>query len=124
MPSPIGHSLAGLCGYMLVRQGVAPVRQRWLVVAGAIAIANLPDLDVLPALVCGGGSAHRQWSHSLMAALAFGGLTAIVAKRLGSSAVHWGTWGGLLYFSHIVLDMLLDDPSLPRGVQLLWPFSG
>ena len=28
-----------------------------------------------------------------------------------------------MYLSHVVLDLLVNDPSPPFGVQLLWPFS-
>jgi inner membrane protein len=123
MPSPLGHSLAGLCGYMLARSRAVPLRQPWLFV-GAVLIANLPDLDLLPAFLFGGfSSLHRQWTHSLAAAVVFALLSGAVAKRVRSSGILWGVWGGAVYSSHIVLDMLLDDPSFPRGVQLFWPFS-
>ena len=28
-----------------------------------------------------------------------------------------------MYLSHVVLDILVNDPSPPFGVQLFWPFS-
>ncbi len=40
------------------------------------------------------------------------------------NGIGWGIWGGSLYLSHVVLDLLVNDPSPPLGVQLLWPFSG
>ncbi len=87
-------------------------------------IANLPDLDLIPRLLFGEiSSLHRQWTHSLIAALAFGLLIAGLARFWKGNSTFYGLWGGIIYLSHIVLDMLLDDPSPPHGVQLLWPIS-
>ena len=123
MPSPLGHSLAGLCGYLLAKEGSASPRREYFLF-GSMVIANLPDLDLVPRLLLGDSSSlHRQWTHSLIAALAFGLLIAALAKAWKGSGIFYGLWGGALYLSHIVLDMLLDDPSPPHGVQLLWPFS-
>lgn len=46
-----------------------------------------------------------------------------LARRLNLNGLAWGIWGGSLYLSHIILDLLVNDPSPPFGVQLLWPFS-
>jgi inner membrane protein len=150
MPSPIGHTIAGLCGVMLVPQTLSLGERRWLLLA-SVAIANLPDIDILPGLLLGDPRAfHRQGSHSLTAALAVGGLVALLgsvlkvdfswAKRRKNqpsqpvlnyalvkywklNPIRWGVWAAALYASHIVLDMLVADPSPPRGIQLLWPLS-
>ena len=123
MPSPVGHSLAGLCGYLLAKNGPTSHRREYLLL-GSIVIANLPDLDLAPRLLFGDVSLlHRQWTHSLVAALGFGLLIGIFARWWKTDGIFYGVWGGAVYLSHIVLDMLLNDPSPPHGVQLLWPFS-
>jgi inner membrane protein len=92
--------------------------------AASVVIANLPDLDVVPVLLLSDvPSFHRQWTHSLVAATGFGLLLGALARWWNGNGVFYGVWGGAVYLSHIVLDLLLDDPSPPHGVQLLWPFS-
>jgi len=123
MPSPVGHSLAGLCGYMVARNRVDARVRGWLLL-GAVILANLADLDFLPGLLAGHLPAyHHRATHSLLATalvgLALGGL----ARWRGLNGVSWGLWGPGVYLSHIVLDMLVDDPVPPFGIQLLWPFS-
>jgi inner membrane protein len=123
MPSPVGHSLAGLCGYLLAGNRPLPARREYLLLSSVV-IANLPDLDLAPRLLFGDvSSLHRQWTHSLVAALGFGLLIGVLARWWKTDGIFYGVWGGAVYLSHIVLDMLLDDPSPPHGVQLLWPFS-
>lgn len=46
MPSPVGHTLAGLCGFILARKRLSTDRETWLFL-GSIFIANMPDLDLL-----------------------------------------------------------------------------
>jgi hypothetical protein len=58
---------------------------------------------------------HYPWSHSLIAAIAWGGLFALACWRLGRRAA---LVMGLLVFSHWVLDALSHRPDLP-----LWPGS-
>jgi inner membrane protein len=123
MPSPIGHSLAGLCGYFLAGNRPLSQRREYLLLSSVV-IANLPDLDLVPRLLFGDvSSLHRQWTHSLVAALGFGLLIGVLARWWKTDGIFYGIWGGAIYLSHIVLDMLLNDPSPPHGVQLLWPFS-
>ena len=123
MPSPVGHSLAGISAYLLAKNGHVRCRREYLFICSVV-IANLPDFDLIPRLLFGETSSlHRQWTHSLIAALAFGLLIAGLARFWQGNSTFYGLWGGTVYLSHIILDMLLDDPSPPHGVQLLWPFS-
>ena len=123
MPSPVGHTLAGLSGYMLVRNHVGPYARRW-VLFGSVVLANLPDLDFLPGLLLGDlRSFHHQATHSLAAVAAVTLSSIAIASWWKLDRFAWGTWGGSVYLSHVVLDLLVDDPSPPFGVQLLWPFS-
>lgn len=123
MPSPIGHSLAGLCGYMVARNNVDPPCRGWFL-CGTVTLANLADLDFLAGLLLGDLSAyHHQATHSLLAVAVVILLVGFVAGGRKLNEIGWGLWAGGLYLSHIILDMLVNDPSPPFGVQLLWPFS-
>jgi inner membrane protein len=125
MPSPIGHSLAGLCGYF-VAPGLRERPRGASALALSLLLANLPDADILLGLSAGAiGRFHRAASHSLLAALAVGLAVGAVSRwRARGEAVAWGLWGGCLYLSHLVLDLMVRDPSAPYGIQLLWPVSG
>jgi inner membrane protein len=115
--------LAGLCGYFLAGNQPLSHRREYLLL-GSVVIANLPDLDLVPVLFFGDiSSLHRQWTHSLVAAVGFGLLMGVLARWWKADGIFYGAWSGAVYLSHVLLDMLLDDPSPPHGVQLLWPFS-
>jgi len=123
MPSPVGHSLAGLCVVIATRNRLPVSKQGWLLV-GSIVVANLPDIDFLPGLVVGNlSSFHHQATHSLIAVAMFGFLVSLLAMRNNLRGIFWGIWAGSLYFSHLMLDLLVNDPAVPYGLQLLWPFS-
>lgn len=124
MPSPLGHSLAGVCGFALGLRDVAPRRRKWLLVA-AVGVANLADGDVALGLLLYGDprSLHHQWSHSVTAAAVVALATWAVVKLAGGRALRWTLWAGALYASHLFLDLLVDDPSPPYGIRVFWPFS-
>jgi len=123
MPSPVGHSLAGLCGYIVARNDVALRDRRWFFI-GAIALANLADLDFLPGLIMGNLPAyHHQATHSLLAAGLVGLAIGDLVRRWRLKGLSWGLWGAGVYLTHIILDLLVNDPVPPFGVQLLWPLS-
>lgn len=107
-----------------MRNQVPVHRLRWLL-AGAIGIACLPDVDVVPGLLLYGNPTlfHHQAAHSLAAGGLIALLTIMVARWLNLEARRWGFWAGSVYESHVVLDLLVDDSTPPRGEQLLWPFS-
>jgi inner membrane protein len=123
MPSPIGHTLAGLSGYLLLRYQVSQPKRIWLCLS-SIAIANLPDIDFLPGLLQGQPWLyHRQATHSFCLALLFSWLLTWWAKPTGLPRRLIRLWSAGLYCSHIVLDLLVIDRKPPAGVQALWPFS-
>jgi len=122
VPSPVGHSLVGICGFM-VTQGAVLRRRGWLLF-GSVVIANLPDFDFLPGLLLGDPrSFHHQGTHSLAAVAIVSLVAGGVARRWKLNGAAWGIWAGGLYLSHVVLDLLVNDPSAPFGVQLFWPLS-
>jgi inner membrane protein len=123
MPSPVGHSLAGLCGFLLGRKELSMRKQTWLLV-GSVALANLPDLDFIPGLWVGDPRVfHHQGAHSLAAAVLVGLTIGLLSWFWKSDPVWWGIWGGSIYLSHVLLDLMVNDPSPPFGAQVFWPFS-
>jgi inner membrane protein len=126
MPSPIGHTLIGFCGFVLVSHRFIPAKElplhrRLQLLASCIILANLPDIDVIPGIFMGHpGMYHRQATHSVLATVCLGWFTCFLAKRrfIPRSTPIWAT---ALYASHIILDILVNDISPPFGLQLFWP---
>lgn len=124
MPSPVGHSLAGLCGYFLTRHRTLKGISRPQLLIGSIVLSNLPDLDMVPGFLLYGEPArfHRQASHSFFTAVIVSAIAAVVLKRLRVRG-RWWTWIMGLYSLHILMDMMVVDPSPPSGVQAFWFFT-
>lgn len=144
MPSPIGHALAGFTlGLLIERPSNNPPSSTGLMVLtgptgpqqlltrftvlGAL-FAALPDADLLFAPV------HRGWTHSfgaslliLIVAVAVTGQVNRSRRARGRPQVR-GAWRlavllSLAQASHIVLDWMGTDHSMPGGLQALWPLS-
>jgi membrane-bound metal-dependent hydrolase YbcI (DUF457 family) len=124
MPSPIGHTLAGiavaLMGDRRLTAGIRSTLSRPLVLACA-ALAALPDLDlVVP-------GAHRTATHSVTATLFIMIVAAVVTGwvtgRDGRDVLRTALMCGLAHASHLLTDWLGTDLSAPSGIQLLWPFD-
>ena len=120
MPSPVGHVLAGVSGFLLARNYMAPRQQKSLLV-GSVVNAVLPDLDVVPGLVLLGdpGALHHQATHSIPAAVMAALVVGYLARCRNANGVWWGMWGCGVYLSHAILDLFVDDSTPPFGVQLL-----
>jgi len=77
-----------------------------------------PDLDLLHL------SIHRTVTHSITAVAV---VTIIAAAVTGwvTSKVDWriAITCGAAYATHLLLDYFGNDPNIPSGIQLLWPFS-
>jgi inner membrane protein len=131
MPSPVGHALAGVAVAWVA--DLVPGRRAWrtagpatspfvraggilTLVCGALAVA--PDLDLLVLR-------HRAITHSLGAVI----IVFIVATAVtgwvtrGLPVVRIGLMYAAAYGSHLLLDWLAVDTTLPYGLQALWPFS-
>jgi len=130
MPSPIGHAVAGLA--VAWGADLYPGDRTWrfspstnwykragggLTVACAV-LAAAPDLDLFF------GRFHRTVTHSFLSVA----VVALVAGLVGARArlpvkrvivMCAGAWA-----THLLLDWLAVDQSIPRGIQLLWPFDG
>lgn len=119
MPSPFGHTLAGLCGFMMAQKHLGSHR-RVLLLTGSVGLANLPDIDFYPGLLRGDlSSFHHQATHSLAAVVIVSLLVGGLASRWALKWFRWAIWGGSLYLSHVVLDLLVNDSAPPFRVQLL-----
>ncbi len=119
MSSLVGHGLAALAGYQLLKR---PCRLPGGAGGAALALALgiLPDLDVAAGILLGGQVAHRGLSHSLVFA-AGAALIAALACNLRRPANLPRAWIGLLLVAavHPFLDYLMAcGPPVP----LFWPW--
>ena len=82
----------------------------------------VPDVDVLVE------GTHRLYTHSvaavgcvaLLAAVAFGQWARLAPARARGALV---VAAAAAYASHLLLDWLGDDRSVPIGIRALWPFT-
>lgn len=121
MPTSVAHMIGG---YAALETGArrsprVGIFFLFLVVIGA----NLPDLDFLPGVLAGDpGLYHRGPSHSLLAAVVAALLCGAVLGRWVGGFRRAAGWTFLAYASHLVLDMVVPDPSgMSVGVPLAWP---
>jgi membrane-bound metal-dependent hydrolase YbcI (DUF457 family) len=129
MPSPVGHALAGILTVWVAdcipgrRNGphAAENASAWgragcgLLLTGA-ALAAAPDLDLLFA-------GHRTVTHSVGAVALVGATAAFVALRLRWPVIRVALTCAAAYASHLLLDWMGADETVPYGLQALWPLS-
>lgn len=118
MPSPVGHSLAGL----IVAELFKPHSDHtaWQ----NILLANAPDIDMLPGLLDRSrppDAAHGKASHSLGAAVVAAGVVGGYDRVCGRSFRRRFTRAATAYASHLFLDYLGKESK--DGMPLLWPLS-
>lgn len=97
-------------------------RRAWLGLAGVLALAMAPDVDLYLA-----GVPHRGVTHTLLAATVAGGVVALLAGlrrprravSAGGAARFGATVGGSAVLSH-----LLGDALTPMGIRPLLPLDG
>jgi LexA-binding, inner membrane-associated putative hydrolase len=129
MPSPIGHAVAGVLTAWIAdivpgRRAwrAAPATASWLDRAGdgltiaCAALAAAPDLDLLFA-------GHRTVTHSIGAVMLVGIVVALVAVQSGLPTLRVALMCAAAYASHLLLDWLAVDQTVPRGLQAFWPLS-
>jgi inner membrane protein len=129
MPSPIGHTLAGVAAAWSA--DLVPGNPSWrggadrswferaggwlTVICGMLAAA--PDLDLLV-------HSHRTVTHSVGAVIL---VTIIAAVMTGwvteRPVIRTALTCGAAYATHLLLDWLEVDPMAPFGIQALWPFT-
>jgi len=122
MPSPIGHSLAGLVVHAVTARDAGELHdlRRACLLVGA---ATAADLDLLLTLV-DGRNHHQGESHTLGFACLSGVATLLLAWLMrwrrplalaGAATLAW--------LSHVLLDYLNVDTNPPIGIMALWPLS-
>lgn len=137
MSSPVGHTLAGLSicflyGALCSRIGGSGKLKKFCIkysLKGLIFVAFvacLPDIDFVPGIFIGDiNYFHHQGIHSLSFAIVLSFLILLISRmRKTEQSLGWGLISLLLIISHLVIDWLTIDKSLPFGIRLLWPFSG
>ncbi len=120
----ISHLAVGAAAGRLIRGR----RSVWAPLLVAV-LSMLPDADVVAfsfGIPYSHPFGHRGASHSIVFALACGGLAAAIAalsrqsNRPGALAGRWGLGVFLAVLTHPLLDMLTTGG---LGVALFWPFS-
>jgi inner membrane protein len=122
MPSPLGHSLAGIAVHAASAGSVSELRsaRRLALVVGA---ALAPDIDLLFRFV-DGRNHHNNETHSLGAALLAGLAAALLARlKAWPRPTLLGLAVGAGWASHVLLDYLNLDTNPPIGIQAFWPVS-
>ncbi|NNF39323.1 MAG: metal-dependent hydrolase [Gemmatimonadetes bacterium] len=121
MPTSVAHIIGG---YAALEAGTnRSGRPGIFFLVLIVVVANIPDLDFLPGVLIGDpGLYHRGPSHSILAAVAVAGVAGwALGPRLGG-ARRVALWTFIAYGSHLVLDMLIPDPSGgSAGIPALWP---
>jgi membrane-bound metal-dependent hydrolase YbcI (DUF457 family) len=122
MPSPVGHTLAGLTVHVLSARDTAE-RGSLGRAALLVAAATAADLDLMLRFV-DGRNHHQGETHSVGAAA----LAAVVVWA-AARVFRWarpaalGLWAGVSWLTHVVLDYLGLDTHPPIGVMALWPLE-
>jgi membrane-bound metal-dependent hydrolase YbcI (DUF457 family) len=117
MATPLGHLLCGGA----IGAALSPAEDARLGAVMGAFLGAAADLDFVPGLLLGNPARfHHLGSHSLLFAALAAGCAALVAR---SARWRWSLMVGLAYGSHLLLDCVTFDPSLPHGIPILWPFS-
>jgi membrane-bound metal-dependent hydrolase YbcI (DUF457 family) len=82
-----------------------------------VALAVAPDLDLMIRAF------HRSVTHSFVSIGVVASVAAVSAARAGLPVTRIACMCGCAWATHMLLDWLAADPSSPRGIQALWPFS-
>lgn len=131
MPSPAGHSLAGVAVAWLADL-VWPVRSRqqpgsgadgsvWHRIGGRLALVAgflgaAPDLDLVI-------RSHRTYTHSIGAAIVVLVVAAIVAWKQRVPILRTSLVCSLACVTHVLLDWFGSDRAIQPGIMALWPFD-
>jgi inner membrane protein len=122
MPTPMGHTLAGIIVYSLHKKPF--LGDRFLPLILAAGMANAPDLDWLPGILSGQPALYHQGiSHSLGFALLVSAGIALLFSLRDRPFLPVFSLCLAAYLSHLGLDLFTYDGRAPYGIPLLWPIS-
>jgi hypothetical protein len=119
MPSPIGHAIVG-AAIAWTADAIQPSESNSAVSVATIACAvaaAAPDLDLLLPIQ------HRTITHSVIVLTAASIVAIAVTGKVKPTARRLVGLCALAYASHLLLDWLAVDTTVPRGIQLFWPAS-
>lgn len=131
MPTPIGHSLAGLATLALGKKNSAkPTRENLEWAALLVAASVAPDLDFIH--WTGEGMTltaryHHGFTHSIGFAICVGAAVGLWARLRGSGeALRAFALVTIAYSLHVFLDLLNVDsyPANGIGLPAFWPLTG
>lgn len=120
MPSPVGHLLVGAAIAFAAEPALRrrPMPSVKAAVIALAVLAALPDADLAYQRI------HRAVTHSIGSTIVISIVATVVTGWVtGRRSYLFGLLCGLAWGSHIVLDWLGTDPTPPRGIKALWPFS-
>jgi membrane-bound metal-dependent hydrolase YbcI (DUF457 family) len=101
------------------------IRLDWPILTGVVfaGLGVVPDLDILVE------GTHRLYTHSVGAVALVAVLAAVSLRaagpRISTPPARWTLVlaAAAAYASHLLLDWLADDRSVPIGIRALWPFT-
>ena len=131
MPSPIGHSLAGLAAAWTA--DLVPGNRAWRVRSAAshtslyvraggtltlacVALGCAADIDLL-------WGSHREYTHGVGAVIIVAIGAAIVAARAKLPMLRVTLMCAAAAATHVLTDWLGGDAKPPYGIRALWPFD-
>lgn len=122
MPTPVGHSLAGLSIYFFSSKKLNSFKELWGFVPFFIATL-VSDLDFIPGLIIGEPNRyHHGVTHSIIASLSFALIFSLIFRLKRDFRVRFFIFSSI-FLSHILLDFFSLDTSFPYGIPLFWPLS-
>lgn len=115
MPSPLGHALGGAAAAWLIAPPSStrtPGARHALRASLPFMLAAIaPDFDLL-------AGTHSTYTHSVGAVA----LVLVLALLWTRGRFRWSLALAAAYASHILLDWLGSDATVPVGIMALWPF--
>jgi membrane-bound metal-dependent hydrolase YbcI (DUF457 family) len=117
MPSPVGHTLAGLAAAFFTSSLARFPSLSPRVVAASVAVAVAPDLDLLVR------GTHRTYTHSIGASVVVAAVSWLMLRRRSPNALAASAAITAAHASHLLVDWLSKDTASPSGLTILWPFS-
>jgi membrane-bound metal-dependent hydrolase YbcI (DUF457 family) len=126
MAGPIAHTLAAYSVLITAKPEILEDRHKSLMAwATAFAFGNMADADfAVGAFTKVYYLQHHYFSHSIPFAAAVTILCILVLKALRDEhSVRNGLILGLMYGTHLLIDLLTEDGSRPYGIPLLWPIT-